>query len=207
MPQFKYLSLNILKKFYFFIKHRLLKEKINKIKLFKVRLPENEKKFLFETKKLLDELCQKKNKSKNSNIILDQSASYWRPTDYIKYFNNLKIIIINRDPRSIYYSMYSRNSKAYPSSNIITFAKWYKKIRNNQLKIKNKNVYIIQYEKFLNNFEIESKKLNNFLKISQKIKSKFDLNFSKNNILKAKNKLNKQDKIYLENKLKNFLVW
>ncbi len=207
MPQFKYLSLNMIKKFYFFIKHRLLKEKINKIKLFKVRLPENEKKFLFETKKLLDELCQKKNKSKNSNIILDQSASYWRPTDYIKYFNNLKIIIINRDPRSIYYSMYSRNSKAYPSSNIITFAKWYKKIRSNQLKIKNKNVYIIQYEKFLNNFEIESKKLNNFLKINQKIKSKFDLNFSKNNILKAKNKLNKQDKIYLEKKLKNFLVW
>ena len=155
----------------------------------------------------IDNCELKKNKSKNSNIILDQSASYWRPTDYIKYFNNLKIIIINRDPRSIYYSMYSRNSKAYPSSNIITFAKWYKKIRNNQLKIKNKNVYIIQYEKFLNNFEIESKKLNNFLKISQKIKSKFDLNFSKNNILKAKNKLNKQDKIYLEKKLKNFLVW
>ena len=36
---------NMIKKFYFFIKHRLLKEKINKIKLFKVRLPENEKKF------------------------------------------------------------------------------------------------------------------------------------------------------------------
>ena len=37
----------------------------------------------------------------------------------------------------------------------------------------------MQYEKFLNNFEIESKKLNNFLKISQKTKSKFDLNLSK----------------------------
>ena len=35
MPQFKYLSLNRLKKFYFFIKYRLLKEKINKIGLFK----------------------------------------------------------------------------------------------------------------------------------------------------------------------------
>ena len=46
MPQFKYLSLNMIKKFHFFIKHRLLKEKINKIKLFKVRIPEDEKKFL-----------------------------------------------------------------------------------------------------------------------------------------------------------------
>ena len=207
MPQFKYLSLNIIKKLHFFIKYRLLKEKINKIKLFKVRLPKNEKKFLFETRKLLDELCQKKNKSKKSNIILDQSVSYWRPTDYLKYFHNLKIIIVNRDPRSIYYSMYLRNSKAYPSSNVTTFTEWYKKIRNSQLKIKNKNIYIIQYENFLNNFEIESKKLNNFLKINQKIKSKFDPEFSKKNVLKAKDKLNKKDKNYLEKKLKNYLVW
>ena len=78
----------------------------------------------------------KKNAPKNLNIILDQSASYWRPTDYLKYFDDLKIISENRDPRSIYYSMSSRNSKAYPSSNITTFAKWYKQIRNNQLKIK-----------------------------------------------------------------------
>tara|TARA_Y100000389_G_C17407228_1_gene488758 strand:- start:133 stop:291 length:159 start_codon:yes stop_codon:yes gene_type:complete len=49
--------------------------------------------------------------------------------------------------------------------------------------------------------------INNFSKISQKIKSKFDLDFSKKNILKAKDKLNKQDKTYLEKKLKNYLVW
>ena len=83
----------------------------------------------------------KKNAPKNLNIILDQSASYWRPTDYLKYFDDLKIIIINRDPRSIYYSRF-RNSKACSSSNITTFAKWYKQIRNNQLKIKIK-IYIL----------------------------------------------------------------
>ena len=83
----------------------------------------------------------------------------------------------------------------------------YKKIRKNQLKIKNKNIHVIQYEKFLNNFNSESKKLNNFLKISQKVKSKFNLKFSKKNILKAKYNLNKKDKIYLERVLKDYLAW
>ncbi len=207
MPQFRYLNLNILSKLYFFIKYKILKEKINKIKIFKVRLPKDEKEFLLETRKFIDKLCQKKNRSKNTNIILDQSVSYWRPNDYFKYFNNLKIILVNRDPRSIYYSMHSRNSKAFPSSNVVTFAKWYKKIRKNQLKIKNKNIHIVQYEKFLNNFNSESKKLNNFLKISQKVKSKFNLKFSKKNILKAKYNLSKKDKIYLERVLKDYLAW
>ena len=207
MPQFKYLSLNMIKKFHFFIKHRLLKEKIKKIKLFKVRIPEDEKKFLLETKNFLDELCQKKNKSKNSNIILDQSVSYWNPENFLKYFDDAKIIITNRDPRSIYYSMLSRNSKAYPSSNIKTFTKWYKKIREKQSEIDNKNIYFVQYEKFLKNFEKESRKLNNFLKISNKIKSKLDIEHSKNNILKAKRNLAVSDQNFIKNNLKNFLAW
>ena len=138
---------------------------------------------------------------------MDQSVSYWRPDNFFKYFNNLKVIIINRDPRSIYYSMKSRNSKAYPSTDVKTFTNWYKKIREEQSKSKNKNIYFIQYENFLNKFEIESKKLNNFLKINQKIKSKFNLENSKKNILKAKFNLNKKELKYLEKELKKYLVW
>ena len=205
MPQFKYSNLNFFNKLYFYVKYQILKKKINKIKLFKMRLPRDKSIFLQETRKFIDLICQKKKQRKN--IILDQSVSYWRPDNFFKYFNNLKVIIINRDPRSIYYSMKSRNSKAYPSTDVKTFTNWYKKIREEQSKSKNKNIYFIQYENFLNKFEIESKKLNNFLKINQKIKSKFNLDNSKKNILKAKFNLNKKELKYLEKELKKYLVW
>ena len=151
-------------------------------------------------------MCQNNIKLKK-NIILDQSASYWRPDRYFRYFNNLKIIIINRDPRSIYYSMSSRNSKAYPSESVKTFCNWYKYIRGKQFKIKNKNIYCIQYEKFVNNFKIESKKLNRFLNIKELNTTNFDLNYSKKNVYKAKFQLKKSDQLYIKKNLKNFLYW
>lgn len=206
MPKYKYLSLNIFEKLLFYFKYQLLNEKINKIKLHKLILPVEEKKFVNETKKLIFSLCQNNIKLKK-NIILDQSASYWRPDRYFRYFNNLKIIIINRDPRSIYYSMSSRNSKAYPSESVKTFCNWYKYIRGKQFKIKNKNIYCIQYEKFVNNFKIESKKLNRFLNIKELNTTNFDLNYSKKNVYKAKFQLKKSDQLYIKKNLKNFLYW
>ena len=207
MPQHKYLSLNIIKKIIFYLKYKFLNKKVNSIKLYKILLPVDEKNFLNETIKFIYKLC-KKNSYTNKNIILDQSASYWNPERYLKYFKNLKIIIVNRDPRSIYYSMKSRNSKAYPSTNVVTFVKWYKYVRNNQSAIKkNKNIYIIQYENFLKNYEQESKKINNFLGISNKIISEFKLEHSKKNIYKAKDQLTKKDQIYIKKNLSKYINW
>ena len=206
MPKHKYLSLNIFEKLLFYIKHKLLNEKINKIKLYKLSLPVEEKKFLNETKKLIYKLCRN-NIILKKNIILDQSVSYWTPDRYFKYFNKLKIIIINRDPRSIYYSMSSRNSNAYPSDSVKKFCTWYRYIRHKQSKIKNKNIYLMQYEKFVNNFKYESLKLNKFLNIKELDTPNFDLNYSKKNVYKAKFQLRKSDQIYIKKNLKKFLYW
>lgn len=206
MPQHKYLSLNIIKKIVFYLKYKFLNKKVNSIKLYKILLPVAEKNFLNETRKFIYNLCKKKFYT-NKNIILDQSASYWEPDRYFRYFKNLKIIIINRDPRSIYYSMSSRNSKAYPSDSVIKFCNWYKYIRNKQSKIRNKNVYVVQYEKFVNNFKTESKKINNFLNIQNLDPKSFDLSYSKKNVYKAKFQLSKSDQLYIKKNLKNFLYW
>ena len=205
MPQFKYISLKLHEKILFYIKYNFLNKKINNIKNFRMRLPVQEKKFLHETKKFINSFYPI---NKNKNVLLDQSASYWNPERYLKYFKNLKIIIVNRDPRSIFYSMKSRNSKAYPSTNVVTFVKWYKYVRNNQSVIKkNKNIYIIQYENFLKNYEQESKKINNFLGISNKIISEFKLEQSKKNIYKAQDQLTKKDQIYIKKNLSKYINW
>ena len=207
MPQFQYIGLNLFNKMLFKIQHSYLGRNINLINLFQMKLPIDEKNFLIETRKLIMKLCEANISSKNKNTILDQAASFWHPEDYFKYFDDLKIVIINRDPRSIFYSMLSRNSKSYPSSNVSDFVKWYKNIRNKQSKINNKNIYFIQYENFLKNHEKESKKLNNFLKISNKIKSDFDLEHSKRNMIKASEKLAIKDQNFIKHNLKSFLAW
>ena len=205
MPQFKYISLKLFEKILFYIKHNLLNKRINDIKNFRMRLPVQEKFFLYETKKFINSLYTVK---KNENILLDQSVSYWNPDKYLKYFKNPKIIIVNRDPRSIYFSMKSRNSKAYPSTNVVTFVKWYSRVRSNQSKIKkNKNIYIVQYENFLKNYKMESKKINNFLGISNKITSEFKLEQSRKNIYKARDQLNKKDQIYIKKNLNKYINW
>lgn len=204
MPQYKYIFLGIIEKLVFYFKYKILSKKINDIRLFKISLPVDEETFLKETKKFIYDLF-KKNTNLKKNIVLDQAASYWNPERYFKYFENLKIIIVNRDPRAIFYSMSHRNSKAYPSKSVEEFCVWYSYIRSKQSKFKNKNIYILQYENFINNFDLESKKLNNFLKIKKIKNLNFNLSYSKKNVLKYKSKINKKDEYYIKTKLKNFL--
>ena len=207
MPQFKYLNLSLINKILFNIRYYFIKQSINEINYFKIRLPCDEKTFLIETKKFIKKLCLYNNQSTSKNILLDQSISYWNPEKFIKYFDDVKIIITNRDPRSIYYSMLSRNSKAYPSADIKIFTRWYKKIREIQSKINNKNIYFVQYENFLRNHEQEVKKLNKFLGINTNIKSAYNIQLSMNRIDIAKNELKKYDQIYIQKKLKRYLNW
>jgi len=207
MSQFKYINLSLIDKILFNIKYYFIKQNINKINFFKIRLPCDKKIFLIETKKFIKRLCLNNSQSTSKNILLDQSISYWNPENFIKYFDDVKIIITNRDPRSIYYSMLSRNSRAYPSSDIKIFAKWYKKIREIQSKINNKNIYFIQYENFLKNHEQEVKKLNKFLGINKKIKSTYNIKLSMDRIYTAKKELKKKDQLYIQKKLKRYLSW
>ena len=47
-------------------------------------------------------------------------------------FDNLKIIVVTRDPRSVFYSMKFRGSYAYPGYDIEKFVKWYDEIFSKQ---------------------------------------------------------------------------
>ena len=147
----------------------------------KMSLPTEEKEFINFTKKFLNNIFSINSRIKK-NIVLDQSTNFWKPEIVFKYFDNLKIVLINRDPRSVYYSMRSRQSFAYPGYDINLFVEWYdymNKKRDKLSKKNKKNIIEINYERFLNNFKSESKKLNKFLRINNKINSNFNLENSK----------------------------
>jgi hypothetical protein len=211
IPQFKSISLKTKDKMFFYLKKKFLRYKNHEHGLYKMNIPVDNDMFILETKKYLFKVF-KSNVSNISkkNIILDQATNYWRPETTFKYFNNQKIIIVTRDPRSIYYSMKSRMSYAYPGYDIKKFVKWYQEIMKKReiISKKNKdNIIEIKFENFVSNFENEKIKLEKFLKLSSQNVNKFDYKFTKNNMLKAKEKLDKNDLNYIKKNLNNYLQW
>lgn len=195
----------------FYLKKKFLRYKNHEHGLYKMNIPVDNDMFILETKKYLFKVF-KSNVSNISkkNIIMDQATNYWRPETTFKYFNNQKIIIVTRDPRSIYYSMKSRMSYSYPGYDIKKFVKWYQEIMKKReiISKKNKdNIIEIKFENFVSNFENEKIKLEKFLKLSSQNVNKFDYKFTKNNMLKAKEKLDKNDLNYIKKNLNNYLQW
>ena len=106
--------------------------------------------------------------------------------------------------------MRSRQSFAYPGYDINLFVEWYdymNKKRDKLSKKNKKNIIEINYERFLNNFKSESKKLNKFLRINNKINSNFNLENSKKNVYKVQQFLSKKEQIFIKNRLNKYLKW
>jgi len=211
MPQFRSISLNYNKKISFKLKKKFLGIKNHQHNFYKMILPVDEKKFIEETKKYLNKIFKSNIKNiKNKNIILDQSTNYWKPEITFKYFNKIKIIMVSRDPRSVFYSMKFRQSYAYPGYDIKKFVIWYKELmekRNYIIKNYKNSILEVKFESFINKFKNETRKLEKFLNLKKENTKLFNLEFSKNNVYKAKNNLSKKELNFIKKELKNYLQW
>tara|TARA_B100000700_G_C14952596_1_gene812368 strand:+ start:226 stop:1185 length:960 start_codon:yes stop_codon:yes gene_type:complete len=205
LPQFKRIQLNFFEKVNYLRHSNLLKKSINEYKYFKVRLPKTENIFIDQTRKYLSKVT---NIDKKKTIILNQSINALNINEHQKFFNKPKIIIVTRDPRSIFSSMKQRNSFAFPGKDVKVFIKWYQNLINRlNNDVNPKNSLFVKYENFLNNFDHEKKRLCNFLKIKYSTNSKYDVKNSKKNLLKAKKLLTKSDLSLIKKELKQFLQW
>ncbi len=210
IPQFKSISLNFKENLSFKLKKKFLGYKNHEHGIYEMKIPVSRKKFDHETKKYLISIFKSNCKNfKNKNIILDQATSFWKPEIANNYFDNLKVVIVTRDPRSVFYSMKFRGSYAYPGYNLEKFVRWYDEIFKKQKilqKQKPQNVINIEFEKFFNNSNYKLK-LEKFLKVQSFTPKNFDFNFTKNNIYKAKKNLSKYELNFIERKLKKYLQW
>lgn len=211
-PQYKRVSKSNTINTVFKIKKIFMKMKNHEFHENKMFLSVTEKEFIKSTKNFLTSIMSinLKEKKNNKNIILDQSTNFWKPEIALKYFNSPKILLINRDPRGVYYSMRSRQSFSYPGYDINLFVHWYQNIMDRRKIVTKKyknNIREINFEKFLLNFNNEKKKLNSFLKISNKMPSNFNHEISIKNIFKAEKFLSNNDLKLIKKKLKKHLVW
>ena len=205
LPQFYRLGLSR--------KERILWRLTNKfksaqdVKFFKMIIPVNEDLFIKEAKNLLEQYFKKTNNNKKK-IVLDQGANFWNPNASLIFYENAKVILVTRDPRSVFSSMKKRKSLSYPGHDVKIFINWYQAIMEKFEKINNsKNVMKIHYENFILNHVKEKKKLLNFIGLKKDSKFKYDIKSSEKNIFKAKKNLFKYELNIIESKLKKYLQW
>ena len=76
------------------------------------RLTESE--FLEKTRAFVEELCRIANKENKEYIMLDQFIGTGNPARYIRYVDDIKAIIVDRDPRDLYINRISQNDRVLP---------------------------------------------------------------------------------------------
>jgi hypothetical protein len=212
-PQFIEIQTSLFKKKFLNFKKKFFPSKDGG-NLFKMYLPVKKEIFLKHSKNYLRKIIELHSQNKKINhIVLDQSLNMWNFKEIFSYFDDVKIILVTRDPRSIFNSMKNRSAKAYPGYDLKIWTKWYElimyKFVNYKKKIPKKyKKYIleIKFEDFCQNYESEQNKVLNFLN-TKKVNDNFDIKNSKFNVFKAKKELSVFEKNYIKKKLSKYLQW
>ncbi len=203
LPQFYRLGLNKRDRILWKLSSRF--KSAQEVKLFKMVLPVDKNIFLKEARNLIEKYC---NNSLKKKVVIDQGANFWNPVSSLKFYENAKVILVIRDPRSIFSSMKKRQSLSYPGHDVNAFIDWYQTImsRFKMLK-KTRDIKIVKYENFILNHSNEKKNLLNFLGLKNNKEFKYDLSASEKNIFKAKKNLSKHELKIIKNKLAEYLLW
>ena len=158
------------------------------------------------------------------NSIISDNQSYFLAIDqlvpankierYFNYVSNLKVFLVDRDPRDLYLlnKRNWNNSAPYicDTSNVTQFIIWYKTMRSEINLYKNiENVCFIQFEDLVYEYEVTLKKIYKFTGLSQDKHiskfSKFDPDQSRlNTKLWINEKKHKNELNEIENKLSDF---
>ena len=166
-------------------------------------------KFIYETQIYLSNIFKNFiDKNKINTIILDQAISITNLNMSMRYFKDIKLIIVDRDPRDIYVDLVHHKALVGADSNIEErpkrFVEYYNLVRSN-LEL-NKNTLKINFEDLILNYEDEVKKIKFFLGNTYshvKYKKYFNPSISIKNIGIWKNFQNQSEIDYIYNKLKN----
>lgn len=170
-----------------------------------------ETKFLLSTQKYIDNLFN--SVTNKENIMVDQLVPSTNLSRYLRYFNNIKVFIVDRDPRDIYIlEKYVWKDGIIPTDPKI-FCKWFEYTRNDRRKeLKDNRVKYIQFEDLIYHYDKTVQNIENWLGFNAKehVQKGKLLNprISRNNTQTWKKyKCDLQDIKYIENKLAQYLYF
>ena len=176
-PRFYFDKLTLIKKINFYLKRFIFMKNAKEIPMLQMTIPCEEKRFLEYAEEYFFSIFRSyKDFNEKKNIVIEQGGNFINPLDSTKYYGkNRKIIIVNRDPKAIFWSMKRRNSLSYPGDDVKKFVIWYKELLKKVIDIKSENIIKIEFESFFENFNIEKIKLSKDLGIDTMCKDNFDI--------------------------------
>lgn len=167
--------------------------------------------FLYHTRNYIERLLKCVIPQNMSYIMVDQMVPPTNVSRYIRYFNDVRVVVVDRDPRDIYLLEKVRwQWGVIPVATPEEFVTWFKITRNNTDKEDQSKVYRLRFEDFIYDYDRVKRELISFVGISEhshsKPKTHFNPAISINNTnLKKKISGYENDIAYIEENLKEYL--
>lgn len=122
--------------------------------------------FDMKTKAFLSELFEAGNIAQKPILMVDQLLPSSNLNRYWKYFDDIKVVIVERDPRDVYIlEKLVWKGSVIPTENVEVFCKWYKYTRAHR-KIENlssEHVMFVQFEDLIYNYDEVTGKLSDWI--------------------------------------------
>lgn len=134
-----------------------------------IKLCYDNDKFINETKMYINTLLNSLDKkNKYEYLALDQLVTPYNTERYIEFFDELKIIVVDRDPRDLYLlnKIYWKEGWI-PSHDVELYVKWFKGIRKNKVNCNNENTLNIKFEDLIYDYQNTVNKIIEFLGIDE----------------------------------------
>ena len=129
----------------------------------------SEEEFLAITRKYTSALFENVNKKHMPFLMVDQLVPPSNISRYSRYFEDIVVFIVDRDPRDLYIRFKSEKFELIPISCVEDFCKWYRLTREHRKHEKlESNVCYVQFEDMIYNYEEMRKKLLNFVGLDVK---------------------------------------
>ena len=128
-----------------------------------------EEEFLSKTKKYVNWICEMMNPENKEYLVLDQFASSHNPCNACRYTDNLKVIIVDRDPRDLYIHDVKLYKEHILAPEALDFAKQYRLIRREVFADEPSKVLRVYYEDLIYKYEETTKLIFDFLDIDPNV--------------------------------------
>ena len=123
--------------------------------------------FIEKTQHFIEVLCEQiPHNEKTEYCMIDQMIAGNYPERYLRYVKDLKVIIVDRDPRDLYIHMVLHNDQKLPHD-VSQFCDIYKDIRHRMGRIDEDKVLYLNFEDMIYSYHETTKKVMSFVGVSE----------------------------------------
>lgn len=170
-----------------------------------------EEKFLAVTKKYIDNLFSSVCNGADT-VMVDQIVPPTNLTYYLRYFNDIKVAVVDRDPRDIFVlEKYIWKDGIIPT-NVETYCKWFKYTREHRKtdNLNTESIQYIQFEDLIYHYKKTEQKLTEWLNLKAEDHTKRGMLFNPNRSINntqmwKKINCNQKEIEYIETELLDYL--